>query len=80
MSVSKPAPGCALLPPARFALAHVTRIASGLVGTSALFLESPLQHRLRDAHAMTRHMMVPPGTYELAGEVLPGLTTDASML
>lgn len=60
--------------------ADVTRIAYDLGGGSALYLESPLQRRFRDAHAMTQHMMVQPATYELAGRVLLGQQVDASML
>ena len=60
--------------------AEVVRIAYDLGGGSALFLSSPLQRRFRDAHAGTQHMMIAPQTYELAGRVLMGLPTDASLL
>lgn len=60
--------------------AEVTRIAYDLGGGSALYLESPLQRRFRDAHAMTQHMMVQPATFELAGRVLLGRPTDAALL
>lgn len=60
--------------------ADVTRIAYDLGGGGALYLESPLQRRFRDGHAMTQHIMVQPATYELAGRIRLGLPTDASML
>ena len=60
--------------------ADVARAAYDLGGGAALFLENPLQRRFRDAHAMTQHVMVQPATLELAGRVLLGLPTDATML
>ena len=60
--------------------ADVTRIAYDLGGGSAVYLDSALQRRFRDAHAMTQHVMVQPATFELAGRVLLGLPTDASLL
>ncbi len=60
--------------------ADVTRLAYDLGGGQALYLESPLQRRFRDAHAMTQHIMVQPGSLELAGRVLLGVATDTAML
>jgi alkylation response protein AidB-like acyl-CoA dehydrogenase len=60
--------------------ADATRAAYDLGGGAALYLESPLQRRFRDAHAMTQHLMVQPGTFELAGRVLLGIETDTAML
>lgn len=60
--------------------AQVARIAYDLGGGAALFLENPLQRRFRDAHAMTQHVMVQGATWELAGRVLLGLPTDATLL
>ena len=71
----------------RLAATHATRTSADvcramydLGGGSALFLSSPLQRRFRDAHAGTQHMMIAPQTYELAGRVLMGLPTDASLM
>lgn len=60
--------------------ADVTRTAYDLGGGGALYLESPLQRRFRDAHAMTQHVMVQGATYELAGRVLLGLPAETGML
>lgn len=71
----------------RLAATHLTRSAADisrtcydLGGGAALYLESPLQRRFRDAHAMTQHIMVQPATYELAGRVLLDQPADTSML
>lgn len=63
----------------RLAATHMTRTAADIVrrvqdfaGGSAVFLSDPLQRRLRDAQAMTAHIMIAPGTYELTGRVLLG--------
>jgi alkylation response protein AidB-like acyl-CoA dehydrogenase len=60
--------------------ADVTRRMYDLGGGSSVFLSSPLQRRFRDAHVGTQHAMVAPATYELAGRVLMGLPTDATLL
>ena len=62
------------------AAADVTRGMYDLGGGSAVFLSSPLQRRFRDAHVGTQHAMVAPSTLELAGRVLMGLPTDATLL
>lgn len=60
--------------------AEVTREAYDLGGGAALFLDSPLQRRQRDALAMTQHMMVAPASYELTGRLLMGEATDTTFL
>jgi hypothetical protein len=51
-----------------------------LGGGSSVYLSSPLQRRFRDAHVGTQHLMVAAPTWELAGRVLMGLPTDATLL
>jgi alkylation response protein AidB-like acyl-CoA dehydrogenase len=59
---------------------QATEAAYRLGGGSAIYDSSPLQRRLRDAHAATQHMLVAPATWELTGRVLLGLPTDATQL
>lgn len=49
-------------------------------GGTALYTTSPLQRRLRDAHALTQHFAVKPDTFTLAGAVLAGQEVDVSFL
>jgi alkylation response protein AidB-like acyl-CoA dehydrogenase len=60
--------------------ADVARRMYDLGGGSSVFLSNPLQRRFRDAHVGTQHAMVSPATWELAGRVLMGLPTDATLL
>ena len=71
----------------RLAATHATRSSADVVrrmyelgGGTVLFSSHPLQRRFRDAYAATQHMMIAPPSWELAGRVLMGLPTDASML
>jgi len=71
----------------RLAATHATRVAADVArtvydlgGGSSVHLSSPLQRRFRDAHVATQHVLVSPATLELAGRVLMGLPTDATML
>ncbi len=60
--------------------ADVARAMYDLGGGSSVFESSPLQRRFRDAHVGTQHAMVAPSTLELAGRVLMGVPTDATLL
>lgn len=62
------------------ACAEATRRVYDLGGGAAVFLDSPLQRRFRDAHVITHHIMVAPSVFELAGRVLLGLPTRDSLL
>ena len=71
----------------RLAATHATAVSTRatdtaytLAGGSALYESSPLQRRVRDAHAATQHMLVAPATWELTGRVLLGMPTDATQL
>jgi alkylation response protein AidB-like acyl-CoA dehydrogenase len=41
-------------------------------GGSSLFLDSPLQRRLRDVHAVHQHFLLRPNTLTTCGAVLAG--------
>lgn len=60
--------------------AEATRRIYDLGGGAAVFLDSPLQRRFRDAHVITHHIMVAPSVFELAGRVLLGLPTRDALL
>jgi alkylation response protein AidB-like acyl-CoA dehydrogenase len=71
----------------RLAATHATRIAAGVVGAmydlgggAAIYDESPLQRRFRDAHAATAHFQVNAATWELCGRLLLDQPTDTTML
>lgn len=71
----------------RLAATHATATAARAVdlmytagGGTSLYETSALQRCLRDAHAVTQHVMVAEPTYELVGRVLLGVDTDTSML
>ncbi|MGH8986063.1 MAG: acyl-CoA dehydrogenase family protein, partial [Acidimicrobiia bacterium] len=58
----------------------VVRAAYHAGGGSALYVESPLQRRLRDIHAVTQHFLVRPDTMITAGAVLAGQDVDVPVL
>jgi alkylation response protein AidB-like acyl-CoA dehydrogenase len=60
--------------------ADICRSAYDMGGGVALFSDNDLQRRMRDAHAMTQHIVTAPATWELTGRLLFGLETDASMV
>jgi len=60
--------------------AEVTRVMYDLAGGSAIYDDSPLQRRFRDAHTATAHFQVNEASRELPGRILLGLPADASML
>jgi alkylation response protein AidB-like acyl-CoA dehydrogenase len=62
------------------ASADVARSMYDLGGGTAIYEDSPLQRRFRDAHAATAHFQVNPATWELAGRLLLGLTTKTAQL
>jgi alkylation response protein AidB-like acyl-CoA dehydrogenase len=60
--------------------ADVARAMYDLGGGTAIYEDSPLQRRFRDAHAATAHFQVNPATWELAGRLLLGLPTKTVQL
>jgi alkylation response protein AidB-like acyl-CoA dehydrogenase len=51
-----------------------------LAGGSAIYDDSPLQRRFRDAFTATAHFQVNEASRELPGRILLGQPADASML
>jgi alkylation response protein AidB-like acyl-CoA dehydrogenase len=71
----------------RLAAVHAARTAADVVrqmydlgGGTAIYDESPLQRRFRDASTITAHIQVSPGMWELTGRLLLGLPTDVAQL
>lgn len=60
--------------------ADVARAMYDLGGGSAIYDDSPLQRRFRDAHAATAHFQVNAATWELTGRLLLGRPTETAML
>jgi alkylation response protein AidB-like acyl-CoA dehydrogenase len=60
--------------------AEVARSMYDLGGGTAIYEDSPLQRRFRDAHAATAHFQVNPATWELTGRLLLGQPTETAML
>ena len=71
----------------RLAATHATRTAAEVVAAmydlgagTAIYADSPLQRRFRDAHTATAHFQVNPASYELTGRLLLGLPTRTEQL
>jgi alkylation response protein AidB-like acyl-CoA dehydrogenase len=71
----------------RLAATHAVRSAAAVArdmhdlgGGAAIYESSPLQRRLRDAHAATAHFQVNAATWELTGRLLLGQPTETTML
>ncbi|OBI72758.1 acyl-CoA dehydrogenase family protein [Mycobacterium asiaticum] len=60
--------------------ADVVRTLYDLAGSSAIYDDSPLQRRFRDAFTATAHFQVNEASRELPGRVLLGLPADVTML
>jgi indole-3-acetate monooxygenase len=60
--------------------AQVARAMCDLGGGSAIYEDSPLQRRLRDAQTATAHFQVNPATWELTGRLLLEQPTQTAML
>ncbi len=60
--------------------ADVARTMYDLGGGTAIYEDSPLQRRFRDAHAATAHFQVNPTSWELTGRLLVGQPTQTALL
>jgi indole-3-acetate monooxygenase len=60
--------------------AEVTRAMHDLGGGTSVYETCPLSRRFRDAHVATQHIMVAPGSLELAGRALLGIEGDYGQL
>ncbi|MGH2864149.1 MAG: acyl-CoA dehydrogenase family protein, partial [Solirubrobacteraceae bacterium] len=60
--------------------ADVARTMYDLGGGSAIYEDSPLQRRFRDAHTATAHFQVNPAIWELTGRVLLAVPTRTDQL
>lgn len=60
--------------------AEVTRIMHDLGGGTSVYESCPLSRRFRDAHVATQHVMVAPGSLEIAGRALLGIEGDYGQL
>jgi indole-3-acetate monooxygenase len=60
--------------------AEVTRSMYDLGGGTAIYEDSPLQRRFRDAHTATAHFQVNAASYEISGRLLLDLPTNISQL
>lgn len=60
--------------------ADVARSMYDLAGGTAIYDDSPLQRRFRDAHTVTAHFQVNPATWELTGRLLLGLPAKTGQL
>jgi len=60
--------------------ADVVRSLYDLAGGTAIYDDSPLQRRFRDAHTATAHFQVNAASRELPGRILLGQEADAAML
>ncbi len=71
----------------RAAAAYATAQAAAAVdlayeagGATSIYTKNPLQRHFRDVHVATQHVMVGPVASTMAGRVLLGLESDASLL
>jgi alkylation response protein AidB-like acyl-CoA dehydrogenase len=60
--------------------ADVARAMYDLGGGTAIYDDSPLQRRFRDAHTATAHFQVNAASREVPGRILLGQETDTAML